>query len=143
MLDSKMQQKFNGDWGRAAYDESLVFLGMFAAHGALKRAFSREYHGTIDGAWYATLIPNFPGHNIRGSMQSCIGRAVDPSYDPNSNAGRIFASIGEAAHRKIRQWAGEKNHDHSDHQQVKDQWFDSNVRNIETYIDDVVTRYSN
>ena len=82
-LDDKMQKKFHGHFGQAAFREAVTIASMFYAHKYLKLSLDPRHHADLDRAWYGSLLPSHPLHGLRISVQEKIGNlavAVDDYF---------------------------------------------------------------
>lgn len=136
-LDKTIQEKFNGDYGAAIYDEALQLVFMNVIHHRLKEHVDPRHHEEIDKHWYGSWSSNHPLHRTRTTLSGGIGWVADQTYSPKHNpVATLCDAIGKALHSKVVEWAKPdvRDHDHDDHLKYKINWISSKVETIDQHI---------
>jgi hypothetical protein len=109
-LDDDIRDRFQGEYGQAAFREVVTVLFMVSAHKMLKARINPKHHAALDIEWYASLIPNHPLHGLRATVPDTVA-----------------------------DWAVEADDYFGGHLQEKFSWFDRQVPRLERYIDGLLT----
>jgi hypothetical protein len=140
-MDKTMQEKFNGDYGAAIYDETLQIVFLIAIHHRIKENVKPQYHADVDRYWYGSLSKNNPLHPARTSLTKGISSVADATYDPKHNPiAALCKAIGDSVHHHVSKWATkkERNHEHDAPLRVKAEWVNSKASDIDTHINNAL-----
>lgn len=105
-LEKKIQDKFHGKYGKAAYREAVIIIFMSAAHKLLRVKLNPKYLEELERTWYGSLLPSHPLHGLRCDVQATVG-----------------------------DWALEADDYLGGHLQDKLSWLDTQIPRLEQYID--------
>lgn len=107
--DQNFQDRFQGEYGRAVFEETIVIIFMLLAHKTLKAKLHPKYHAALDLEWYGSLLPGHPLNGLRKAVQDTV-----------------------------KNWAVEADDHFGSHLQAKFAWLNRQVPRLERYIDSLL-----
>ena len=137
-FDDEMQDKFQGDYGAAAYGELFTIAIMFGTYELLLHKIPPKYHPHFKAHWYASWANWHPLHHLRMAAQDAIAQTARKTYDPEHNRIQAqFENLGNTVRAKVLELARNRDHSHTAPLRVKAEAVNDKLDEMASYIDEL------